>query len=105
MSTTIKPLSTPGLTAGYNDPELVRQIGKSVPGMAHFAATGPFGTRCKDCEYYGVYQQIKNKAGDIVDTVFRRGCCGAFLRITGKLGPAIPPQSESCRHFKARDER
>jgi hypothetical protein len=105
MSTTIKPLSTPGLTAGYADPELVRQIGKSVPGMAHFAATGPFGTHCKDCHYFGAYQQVKNKAGDVVRTPFRSERCAAFLHMTGKLGPAVPPQTESCRHFRYRDEK
>jgi hypothetical protein len=105
MATTNKPLGTPGLTAGYADAELVRQINKSVAGMAHFSATGPFGTQCKDCAHYGVYQQIKNKAGETVKSVFHRGRCAMFRYLTGKLGPPVSPQTESCRYFTCRDER
>jgi hypothetical protein len=104
MATANKHLGTPGLTAGYADAELVRQIKKSVTGMAHFAASGPFGAQCKDCAHYGTYRQVRNKAGDTVKTVFHRGCCAMFLRLTGKLGTAVPPQMESCRHFQHRAE-
>jgi hypothetical protein len=37
-------LGTPGLTDGYTDPELCRQIKQTSPGMAHWSASGPFGT-------------------------------------------------------------
>jgi hypothetical protein len=102
MTASIKPLMTPGLTAGYADAELVRQIQKSVPGMAHFAATGPFGTQCKGCAHYGIHQQIHNQAGDTMKTALRRGRCAAFHHLTGKLGPAVPPQTESCKYFEHR---
>jgi hypothetical protein len=103
MTTTkSKPLGTPGLTAGFADAELVRQIKKSVPGMAHFSATGPFGTACKDCAHYGLWQQIKNQAGDTVNTVFHRGRCAKFRELTNNIGPALPPNTESCRHFQRR---
>jgi len=38
------------LTVGH-DPITARQINLSCPGMAHFAATGPFGSCCKDCAF------------------------------------------------------
>jgi hypothetical protein len=102
MATANKSLGTPGLTAGYADAELARQIGKSVRGMAHFAATGPFGAQCKDCAHYGVWQQVRNQAGDVIKTVFHRGRCAKSRELTGKLGPAVPPQTESCRYFERR---
>jgi hypothetical protein len=75
MATANKPLGTPCLTAGYADAELVRQINKSMLGMAHFAATGLFGAQCKDCAHYGVWQQVRNQAGDVIKTIFHRGRC------------------------------
>jgi hypothetical protein len=47
MVTANKPLGTPGLSAGYADAELVRQINKSVRGLALFCASQP-GT-CDSC--------------------------------------------------------
>jgi hypothetical protein len=95
-----KLLGTSGLTAGYNDAELARQIRKSVPGMAHFAATGPFGTCCKDCKHFGCWKQIRNKRGDVVKTVFLRRSCGKFHELTAQFGDPIPPTTESCRYFQ-----
>jgi hypothetical protein len=94
-------LGTPGLTDGY-DPELTRQIGKSLPGMAHFAATGPFGTSCALCAHLGYHKKVMNKSGDTVRTTFRRDCCGKFHELTGRHGPPIEAGTESCRYFKRR---
>ena len=86
------------LTEGY-EPILARQISLSCPGMAHFAATGPFGTKCADCASYGYWRKIPNAAGDAVGTKFRKGACAKYFELTRQHGPAVPAGTESCRHF------
>ena len=91
------------LTQAY-EPVLARQISLTAPGMAHFAATGPFGTTCSDCASFGYRRQIRNKAGDVIATKLRRRGCRKFWELTGKHGPEIPGRTESCRHFERRQE-
>ncbi|MBR0730353.1 hypothetical protein JQ595_16500 [Bradyrhizobium japonicum] len=91
-------VGTPGLTNAY-DRELSRQIARTVPGMAHFAATGPFGCRCSDCAHYGYPRVLRNASGNIVKTTIRRQACGQFFKLTATHGPTIPPNTEACRHF------
>jgi hypothetical protein len=95
-------LGSKNLTPGYADLELVRQTNKSVPGMAHFAASGPFGETCQRCAFFGYHRKITNKAGDTVRTVFKSGCCRKFFELTGKHGDPIPPRTESCHYLVAR---
>jgi hypothetical protein len=102
MPTTNKHLGRPGLTEGYADPELCRQIKKTSPGMAHWSASGPFGTCSKDCTFFGYSRTIKNSAGDTIKTISRRGACGKFHALTGEHGPPIEPGTESCRYFERR---
>jgi hypothetical protein len=89
------------LTKGYPD-ELERQIASSVPGMAFFAASGPFGTSCAQCISFGYSRVIRNKAGDAVRTVFQRNRCAKFCELTGLYGGPIPPETESCKYFEAK---
>jgi len=90
------------LTPGY-DPILERQIARSVPGQAHFAASGPFGTTCAECSYYGYWRQRKNAAGDEIKPNFRKTACGKYFQLTKKHGPPFPANTESCRHFVRKD--
>jgi hypothetical protein len=97
---TIQP--TANLTKAYGD-ELERQIAASIPGMAFFAATGPFGTRCSDCIFLGCNHVIRNKAGDAIRTVFQSNRCAKFRELSGgKRGDPIPPETESCRYFETK---
>jgi hypothetical protein len=70
--------------------------------MAHWSATGPFGTYCKDCEFFGYSRTVKNSAGDTIKTISRRSACGKYHALTGRDGPAIEPGTESCRYFERR---
>jgi len=79
---------TPHLTTGY-DPTLTAQIAKTRPGMAHWAASGPFGRTCGDCGYLGYQQQIQNAIGVVVATKQRHGCA-KFLALTGRHGANVP---------------
>jgi hypothetical protein len=89
------------LTEGY-EPVLARQICLTAPGMAHFAATGPFGSTCSGCSFWGYWRQVRNVAGDTVGTQFRRSCCGKYFELTRKHGPGIPGNTEACRYFQQR---
>jgi hypothetical protein len=92
-------LKTPHLTEGYS-PEEARQHRQSVPGMAFFAATGPFGTCCSECTFFGCHHIIRNKAGDAVRTVFQNNRCAKFCELSGgRHGDPIPPKTESCKYF------
>jgi hypothetical protein len=95
--------TTSHLTSGY-PPELARQIALTVPGMAHFASSGPFARTCAECLRYGYHRAVRNAAGNVVSTKFRKGCCAKFHDLTGQHGPPIPPRTEACRHFVRRDE-
>jgi hypothetical protein len=91
--------NTAHLAAGY-PPEIERQISLTVPGMAHFAATGPLGTSCAQCALYGYWQQVRDEHGNTTKTKFRKGSCRKFFELTEKHGPKIPEQTASCRYFK-----
>jgi hypothetical protein len=92
-----------GLTE-VHAPELARQLRQTVPGMAHFAATGPLGRYCKGCAHFGYRRVSRNGAGDVVRTTLRKNSCAKFHELTGKHGPAIPPDTEACRHFRPEGE-
>jgi hypothetical protein len=94
--------NTAHLTAGH-DPVLSAQIAKTRPGMAHWAATGPFGCTCADCGHLSYWQQIRDAAGNTVTTKRRHGCA-KFFALTGRHGAAVPRNTEACRYFAPRDD-
>lgn len=101
MKTRLIP-RTPGLTPGYGA-NAERQHAMTVAGMAHFAASGPFGCVCKDCQAYGAaYQRIRNAAGEIIKTQNRPHACGVYQQMTGRLGGDIPPHTEGCKYFASK---
>jgi hypothetical protein len=79
----------------------VEQIKKSVPSMAHWGGSGN-GQCCKDCAHFGFHETVRNNSGDAVQSRHRRNCCRKFHQLTGKIGAAIPPGTESCKYFEAR---
>ena len=95
--------NTSHLTVGYS-PAFAAQVRKTKPGMACWAAGGPFGATCGTCGYFGYWKQIRNKSGDTVGTEYRKGCCGKFFELTDTHGQRVPPHTEACR-YKLRDER
>lgn len=92
-------LSETRLTAGYA-PELEASIALSVPGMAHFAATGPEGTTCHGCQFWGKSIKFKRDAGYLLP---RR--CVKFASLSGgaRVKEGVPPGTSSCRHYVSRD--
>lgn len=91
-------LRTPHLTDGY-PPEETRQHRQSVPGMAFFAATGPLGTCCGECTFFGCGDQLKyspwlSDAHELVNLM--RG-----IRCT----PGSTQIARTLRHIKAENTR
>src|SRR5262245_56405180 len=99
----MKLTPTNHLTDGYA-PEVASQIRKTHAGMASWAATGPFGATCRECQHHGCWKQVRNACGDVVKTVFQPNRCGMFQQLTGKLGAKVPPHAEACRYFVRREE-
>jgi len=89
------------LTKGYGD-ALARQINSTVPGMAHWAGSGPADADCSQCKFFGYAQSMRNAAGEIITSKFRKTACGKFHELTGKHGPDIRGSAKACRHFEPR---
>jgi hypothetical protein len=94
--------NTPYLTKGYSD-VIEHQIRTSRPGMAHFANTGPFGTTCGECMYFGYHKARRTAAGDPIKSKHVRACA-KYYELTGKHGAVLPANTPSCRHFQRRQE-
>jgi|GEM_PF-4017910 len=66
-----------------------------IPGMAHFAGTGPAGQCCGDCAY-----------GHYVESARRREkwWCGKVALLPGgsKACNRIEPHYAACKYFQAR---
>jgi hypothetical protein len=76
------------------------QIDITMAGMAHFAGTGPSGRTCGVCRHYG-YDR-KHYRQDDGEWLERCNGCAMYKQLTGTYGPAVPPQTPSCRHFVPR---
>jgi hypothetical protein len=63
----------------------------ALPGMAHFAGTGPGGKTCRDCVFRGYYREhgVKKHYG-----------CQKFKSLTGNNGPVVQSDWPACRHFE-----
>lgn len=91
-------LLTPGLMPP-DDAVQARRLAASVPGMAHWAETGPDGRTCRECLHWGSGKRFRREEGQLCP---RR--CRQFSRLMqGAEGPGVPHGQASCRHFSLRD--
>jgi hypothetical protein len=74
-------LGTPHLTA------MIREQGRTAPGMAHWAGSGPPDRVCGQCQFKGYWALKGNRHGLGRDV--RSAGCEQFFHLTGKHGPAI----------------
>jgi hypothetical protein len=65
-------------------------------GMAHFAGTGPPGTLCRDCAWWGFYRDDHKPLKAASCEKYRK-----LMRLQ-KHGPLVPASTASCRYFTAR---
>jgi hypothetical protein len=75
------------------DPDFAQRLRSTVPGMAHFAGTGPVGATCGECSYLAEF----SGRGKHLHR------CGKFTELMqGKPGDNVPKRSPACRYFLAR---
>jgi hypothetical protein len=73
------------LTSGHAA-QLTEQMNQTFEGMAHFAGSGPFGARCRNCRFWD------GGAG-------RNRSCAQFRRMTGVKSKLVPGYAEACKYF------
>jgi hypothetical protein len=76
----------------------------AVPGMAHFAGTGPPGKCCRDCEFCG-YVRRRAETWDpirqmMVAKAYNYGGCEMHRKLTGRHGAEISKANKACKYFK-----
>jgi hypothetical protein len=74
---------------------------RTLPGMAHFAGTGPKGKTCRECsewfsDYADSYFAVNGKHHGILKP---RPCTKYTAMMQGKAGPAIPYYAQACKYF------
>lgn len=77
------------------DPDLAQQMVETVPGMAHFAGTGPKGATCRGCVF------LKDLP-DPNSPHFHRSRCERYFQLTGQIGGRIEGGLKACRYFESR---
>ena len=87
---------TPQRTRMHKDAEAACHEA-TVPGMAHFAGTGPAGTTCSACAHWNHGNPLTIRRR--LDGQLRAHPCGMFKALTDADGADIPPATPSCRHF------
>jgi hypothetical protein len=71
------------------DPALKRLVEATPSGMAHWSGTGPPGTVCGQCSFYGYGMQHPNS-------------CYRYYVVVLEHGAAFPAETPSCQHFAPR---
>jgi hypothetical protein len=61
----------------------------AVPGMAHFANTGPPDTYCRTCIFWGYQQGVR-----------RHGGCRKYQELMHRDGPKVRASTPSCRYYE-----
>ena len=74
--------------------EFQEQLSLTYEGQAHFAATGPAGTRCRDCAFWG----------DGEGRALSRPC-RKFIAMTRVRTKRVPGSALACRYFEKRNSQ
>jgi hypothetical protein len=90
----------PHLTA--IDPELDRLVKQTLPGMAHWAGTGPADTTCGGCKHYGYASVVRDAQGNVLHTVHKEKRCGRYWELMHRHGAELPPSTPSCRQYETK---
>jgi hypothetical protein len=85
------------------NPELDRLVKQTLPGMAHWAGTGPPGTTCEQCKHFGYSAPLRNRRGKTVGAKNYPKSCHRFFELMQQHGPPLRPSTLSCRHFEPRE--
>ena len=74
-------------------------------GMAHFADTGPAGTRCGQCIFYrykreSTRETFNPKTNTYMKRLYATKGCKKFYQLTGRHGPEIDSDYSACKYFE-----
>lgn len=77
----------------------------AIPGMAHFAGSGPDGKTCGKCKFRGLVRESRRatfseKLQDFVHKSYRTTQCQVFKRLTGEYGAAVKKDYKACKYFE-----
>lgn len=73
------------------NPELEDKVARTIPGMAHWAGSGPNGRICGECAFF--YSVSRG-----VGQSFR---CQKYYNMMDREGSKkIPPGTPSCKYFE-----
>lgn len=102
MTRTLLDNATPNLTAGY-DAETVHRLRRTVPGMAHFAGSGPDGKTCRQCEHWS-FSDYYAKAS-LSGRLLKPGPCAKWKRLMQtSVNKPVPHNTAACRFFEQADK-
>lgn len=68
---------------------LKRRIEATPSGMPYLAGTGPPGTECEQCSFFGYSTQYPYS-------------CYRYFEVFQQHGPPLPVGTPSCKHFSRR---
>ena len=72
------------------EPEALKRLIEATPsGMAYWANTGPPGTVCEQCSFFGYATQYPYS-------------CYRYFEVFRDHGPPLPVGTPSCEHFRPR---
>lgn len=81
-----------GLPLTDPNPEVSRLHRSTVPGMAHWAGTGPVGARCGGCVFFTLINRSTR-------------CAKYAQMMNGKWGSKkLPDDMAACKYFGAKPE-
>lgn len=73
-------------------------------GMAFFANTGPFATKCGECKHRGYTRTGREKFNPDTNQwesrLRRTSGCAMFHMLTGSHGPTVKAEWPSCKYFE-----
>lgn len=75
------------------DEKQAQQLVDTVPGMAHFAGTGPTGKICRGCVFW---QDLTD------DGKWKRDRCEKYRQLTQRVGEKIPAGTKACKYFESK---
>lgn len=79
------------------------------PGMASYFGTGPLGSTCGNCRFYGYYKAGKDKVNPRTQLFESRQVktlgCKMYATLTHSHGPAVNKDWAACKYWEAKIER
>jgi len=88
------------------DARFEKQRKATVPGMAHFAKSGPAGKTCRECFHWDGcgegdgYHSINGRYRGAL----KPRACNKYRELMGATGNAIPHQTAACKYFEVNDD-